>query len=117
MSKKRLVELLNQKQNFGTIIVDSQIDDRFCQRTEISNEDIADYLLANGVYVLPCKIGDYIEWDTGLEKQLHQVRGFLYRPIRQFEIFAQRFFTDCQRRKVSAYYSKRRSRSEVKKGR
>lgn len=39
-------------------------------------EQIADYLLANGVYVLPCKIGDYIEWDTGFEKQLHQVRGF-----------------------------------------
>jgi hypothetical protein len=39
-------------------------------------EEIADYLLANGVYVLPCKIGDYIEWDTGFEKQLHQIRGF-----------------------------------------
>jgi hypothetical protein len=68
MSKERLVELLTKT-----------MDEQYEKRQLITPQHTADYLLANGVYVLPCKIGDYIEWDTGASNvptQLHQVRGF-----------------------------------------
>ena len=43
--------------------------------------NIADYLLANGVIVPPCKVGDYVLWDNGLkesELQMKEVKGIYY---------------------------------------
>ena len=37
--------------------------------------------LTNGVIVLPCKVGDYLEWDNGISKQVHQIKGFYYEPV------------------------------------
>ena len=44
-------------------------------------QNIADYLLANGVIVPPCKVGDYVLWDNGLkesELQMKEVKGIYY---------------------------------------
>ena len=42
-------------------------------------EGAADYLLANGVIVPPCKVGDYVLWDNGLSHNtLKRVNGFYY---------------------------------------
>lgn len=35
-------------------------------------------IFENDVIVPPCKVGDYIEWENGIEKTLYQVKGFLY---------------------------------------
>ena len=43
--------------------------------------EVADYLLANGVIVPPCKVGDYVLWDNGLkesELQMKEVKGIYY---------------------------------------
>lgn len=58
--RERLIELLNKKQDFGGILIKSQMDDRYTTIREKNNEDIADYLLENGVIVPPCKVGDTI---------------------------------------------------------
>lgn len=52
--KERLIELLDKKQVCGWKYV---VDD---YTTDIFNEDIADYLLTNGVIVLPCAVGDVV---------------------------------------------------------
>lgn len=41
----------------------------------------ADYLLANGVIVPPCKVGDYVLWDNGFKgskRVMKEVKGFYY---------------------------------------
>ena len=43
-------------------------------------ERIADHLLANGVIVPPCKVGDYVLWNNGIEIQEKVVKGFHYVP-------------------------------------
>ena len=40
--------------------------------------EIADYLLANGVIVPPCKVGDYVLWNNGIEVQMKEVKGIYY---------------------------------------
>lgn len=55
----------------------------------------ADYLLANDVIVPPCRVGDYVEWDTGLELRLCRVNGFIYHT--NDEIYPLRYeLDDCQ---------------------
>lgn len=52
-------------------------------RGRISNYELANYLLANGVIVPPCKVGDYVLWDNGLkdsEPRMLEVKGFWYNP-------------------------------------
>ena len=49
--RERLIELLRERQAYGRTGFSS---------FPISNEEIADYLLANGVIVPPCKVGDKI---------------------------------------------------------
>ena len=49
--------------------------------TRMFVEFYADYLLANGVIVPPCKVGDYVLWDNGLkesELQMKEVKGIYY---------------------------------------
>ena len=44
-------------------------------------EQIADHLLANGVIVPPCKVGDYVLWNNGLKDsktKLMEIKGFYY---------------------------------------
>lgn len=43
-------------------------------------EIAADYLLANGVIVPPCNVGDYIIWAEGGKRELHQVKAFRTDP-------------------------------------
>lgn len=49
--RERLIELITQKQQFGTIIHKNQMDDRVCKSIEITNAELADYLIENGVFV------------------------------------------------------------------
>lgn len=49
--------------------------------TEEESELFADYLLANGVIVPPCKVGDYVLWDNGLKDskpKMKEVKGIYY---------------------------------------
>jgi hypothetical protein len=44
-------------------------------------EELADYILANGVIVPPCKVGDYVLWDNGLKDSkptMKEVKGLYY---------------------------------------
>ncbi len=46
-----------------------------------NREDICEHFKNKANFVeLPCKVGDYIEWDKGerIGKTLYQVKGFLY---------------------------------------
>lgn len=64
--RERLIELITQKQQFGTIIHKNQMDDRVCKSIEVTNAELADYLLENGVITLPCKVGNkvyvFVNW-------------------------------------------------------
>lgn len=53
--RERLIELISQKQNSGYKIGTCQMNEIHC-----SNEELADYLLENGVVVPPVKFGDTV---------------------------------------------------------
>lgn len=53
--REKLIELMGQIQDYGEKETDFTTHIR-------TNERIADYLLANGVLVPPCKVGDDIWW-------------------------------------------------------
>ena len=55
--RERLIELIGQKQNSGYKIGTCQMDEIHC-----SNEELADYLLKNGVNVTACATCDYIKY-------------------------------------------------------
>ena len=52
--RDRLIELIKQKQNGGWRFITGEYT------TDVSNECLADHLLANGVIVPPCKVGDIV---------------------------------------------------------
>ena len=54
--RDRLIELINQKQVWGI----DQIQPNGFKIELFENEDLADYLLANGVIVPPCKVGQTV---------------------------------------------------------
>lgn len=60
------------------MVIDAEIN--WQNSTRSFSSVCADHLIENGVIVLPCKVGDYIEWDRGggIGKTLYQVKGFLY---------------------------------------
>jgi hypothetical protein len=65
--KEKLVELLDDIQRCGEGYTDHEIYGMRLPDT-VSNEDVADHLIANGVTVLPCNVGDkiyYINIYTG----------------------------------------------------
>lgn len=67
--KERLVQLINQVRGEEIALADYEA------------EILADYLLANGVIVPPCKVGDYVLWDSGLKDskpKMLEVKGFYY---------------------------------------
>lgn len=51
-SREKLIELLDKKQYQGNAVETSM--------NYIQNSELADYLLENGVIVLPCKVGDTV---------------------------------------------------------
>ena len=53
-NRDRLIELIEQKQNGGWRFITGEYT------TDVSNEYLADHLLANGVIVPPCKVGDKV---------------------------------------------------------
>lgn len=58
--REKLVELLNGVQHYGTICTMSQMDDRYASITQVSNTEVAERLIAHGVTVHPCEIGQKI---------------------------------------------------------
>ena len=60
--RDRLIELINHKQCYGSPVENGV--------KSVSNETLADYLLANGVTVLPCKMGDTVFYITGIGHNL-----------------------------------------------
>ena len=55
--RDRLIELLKMQQDYGQKWKDFNRDHAY---ETITNEQIADYLLENGVIVPPCKVGDTV---------------------------------------------------------
>ena len=55
--RDRLIELIKQKQDGG-----SKYRDNILYETKCSNEELADYLLANGVSVTACATCEYIKY-------------------------------------------------------
>ena len=55
--RDRLVELLNQRQDNGNC---ETIEEKSITLEFVSNEKLADHLIANGVIVPPCKVGDKV---------------------------------------------------------
>lgn len=57
-----LIELVKQRLPYG-VCVGEKSEQHFCEK-------VADYLLANGVIVLPCKVGDTVYYITGIHNTL-----------------------------------------------
>lgn len=68
--RERLIELITQKQQFGTIIHKNQMDDRVCKSIEITNAELADYLIENGVIVPKYNVGDTVWYITGIHRTI-----------------------------------------------
>ena len=81
MSKERLVELLKKSR------CDKECDGfnnkNFCNGCGGYEKCVktADYLLANGVIVPPCKIGDTLYRVLGDEITEHEVKNMMYREL------------------------------------
>ena len=60
--RDRLIEFLDGIQDFGTKITckKDKYYGKYIEEEDFSNEQVADYLLANGVIVPPCKVGDTV---------------------------------------------------------
>ena len=54
--RDRLINLLDKKQYYGSA--------KKLGVSYVDNSALADYLIANGVIMLPCKVGDTIYFDT-----------------------------------------------------
>lgn len=65
--RERLIELLNKKQDAGISYNKSQMDSRYSESKEISNNELADYLIENGVIFKRCETCEYI--------RTHKMRG------------------------------------------
>lgn len=68
----RLVKLLKE--------ADENTANKMITDYEDAIKDNADYLLAKGVIVPPCKVGDFVEWKTKEGTKLYRVNGFYYDP-------------------------------------
>ena len=64
--RDRLIELLKPHVSGTACLCESGS----CELTSCRDckaRRLADYLLANGVIVPPCKVGDYVLWNNGLK--------------------------------------------------
>ena len=50
-TREKLIELLDGVQQYGTVCNISQMDDRYASITQVSNTEVVDHLIANGVTV------------------------------------------------------------------
>jgi len=79
--RERLIELLNKKQQCGVMYIENQMDSRHSDTIEISNGEIADYLIENGVTVQACETCEYLYRKRLLGESLILVgRPFRYCP-------------------------------------
>ena len=60
--RDRLIEVLNNIQTVGTKVTQKKdiYYGKYIDEEDFSNEQVAEYLLANGVIVPPCKVGDKV---------------------------------------------------------
>lgn len=58
--RERLIELLNNKIDYGVKVIESQMDDRNNFHDIKTNDLVADYLLENGVIVPPVMSGQKV---------------------------------------------------------
>lgn len=65
--REQLIELLNKKQQCGVVYIENQMDSRYSDTIEISNNELADYLVENGVTIKTCETCEYI--------RTHKMRG------------------------------------------
>lgn len=69
--RDRLIELLLNKSCRNNECPEVQCDECDCIPVAIGDADkIADYLLANGVIVPPCKVGDTVYYITGIHNTI-----------------------------------------------
>ena len=59
-TRENLIELLDNVQQNGVIYKPSQTDERYGTTKQISNSEVADYLIANGVVIEERKQGHWI---------------------------------------------------------
>lgn len=57
--RERLIELLNKKQDAG-IVYNISLDSKHIETKEISNDELANYLIENGVTIKACETCEYI---------------------------------------------------------
>lgn len=74
------------------LIFKSEYSDFPCHLNNVRIEDFADYLLANGVIVPPCKVGDDIYWidsDTNeIKCQKNDIKAVCYYGEGKFKIIS-----------------------------
>lgn len=79
--RERLIKLLNKKQDVGVVYNKSQMDSRYSENKEISNDELADYLIEHGIIVQDCKTCEYLHRMRLLGENLVLVdRPFRYCP-------------------------------------
>ena len=76
--RDRLIELLNKVQECG---MDRPKDDERYPTLYPSNEQVADHLLANGVIVPPCKVGDALYWVDEYERKIEKFVAYAMQII------------------------------------
>ena len=59
-TREKLIELLGQVQQQGSICTISQMDDRYATIRQVSNDEVADHLIANGVTVKEMNVVDFV---------------------------------------------------------
>ena len=75
--RDRLVGLLNQRQDNGNY---KTIEEKSITLEFVSNENLADHLIANGVIVPPCKVGKSVWFYSEYFKDIFELKviGFEY---------------------------------------
>lgn len=65
--REKLIKLLKEKQDYGIVLKENQMDDRYNYTKEISNISVADYLLENGIIALPVRVGDIVYTNRSMQ--------------------------------------------------
>ena len=73
--RERLIELLNKKQQCGVMYIENQMDSRYSESKEISNDELADYLIEKGVIFKRCEACEYI--------RIHKMNGLTTRTPKE----------------------------------
>ena len=90
--REKLVELLGKVQQFGTVCTVSQMDDRYSNVKQVSNTEVADHLIRNGVTVQ-----EWISVDERLPENFISVLGYMtdageFPPVRECYTVGNAFF-------------------------